>query len=893
MVARTLTFLMTDVQGSTRLWEELPALMPDVMRRQEEIIQRAVADNGGRLIKSKGEGDSTFSVFENPSGAVRAALTAQSDLAGEVWPNGVALKVRMGLHTGEAHPRGDDFFGATINRCARIREIGHGGQILVSRAVRELAVSGVEAVWSDHGMHRLRDLLRPEHIWQIDPVQTLAAFPRLKSLSVSRNNLPVQLTSFIGREVELGRLKGLVERNRLVTVVGFGGEGKTRMVLQAGAEIDAEGSTNVWFVALDSLRTAQQVSAAIIGVLGGDAEMELTSENLEKLGLRSSQTLMILDNAEHLLAAVRPIAELLLREASQLYLLISSRQPIRAAGETLFRIPGMSVAPEEDPSLPALEASEAGQLFLTRASSRESDFRATEASAKPIGEICRRLEGIPLAVEQAAALVSIMSPAQILERLKSKLDWLATEDADVPDRHRTLNATIQWSYELLSENGQKLFLMLSIFRASFTMDAAVFMAESLVEGEMAATFLVRDLVDKSFVTRIYEEEEEVRFRLLEPLRQFAHARLGPAPDDWMSRYVDWHVRFASEFDAGFDGADQSSWVERAQLEHSNFRRALEWSGEKSDSRLVKVAFDLRKYWLRRGLYTEGRSWLDRALEMTSDRASLEFGALANTLGAFAFRQYDYESALHFYQTAQINFESAGERQLLLGTYNNIAITLDPLGRSSEAGDYFRRSIDICRDIEDWPRLVILLLNYAIGQRSLGFLDEAESATREALTITETHRLSSDVHRIYLCLCTIEVERECFDHASRWALSALDKGGSRWHPGQLAQLLSCAGAIAAAQGFDESAIKLVAGAESLLQPLGGAEESTFLRRRRKVELSISARASETEVALWKAYGRASTEEQLAAEARKTCEAALGSANNAAKPSDHGAKSGLLH
>lgn len=877
LATRTLTFLMTDVQGSTRLWEGFPALMPGAIKRHEEILSDAVSGNGGQVIKSKGEGDSTFSVFESPSQAVQAAIAAQLGLAGETWPPGIALKVRMSIHMGEAEMREDDYFGPTINRCARIREVGHGGQILVSGVVHELVVEGDASPWKDHGIHRLRDLLRPEHVWQVQAPGLEASFPKLKSLSVLRNNLPVQLTSFIGRRNEVESVKLLMRQNRLINVVGFGGEGKTRLVLQLGAEIDEDPTTSVWFVALDSLRSAEEVSAAILSVLGGEAEDELSAESLKKCAVHSGATWLILDNAEHLIPIVRPIVDVLLRELPTLRILVSSREPLHVAGEVIYRIPGLSIPPLEDPSIQTVVDSEAAQLFLTRASARTSEFRLTATAAKAIGDICRLLNGVPLAIEQAASLVAIMSPSQILEKLQQRLDWLATEDPTAPERHRNIAATIQWSFELLTDDERKLFLMVGLFRDSFTAEAATYLAQLIVPSEAEAARLFRELVDKSLVTTNYDHESEVRFRLLEPLRQFAAANIGDAEDEWMSRYVDWYASFAQSADSELYGPNQVTWLEKCLAEEANLRKALSWCQNISDTRLLSLAYNLRKYWMRKGLFSEGRRWLRDSFSLATDQSDPLSATMANVLGAFATQQNDFTAALDYYRRAQVEFLASNDEHHLAAVYNNIAITLDGVGRLDEADEYYVRAVAVSRAGHDVEMLSFSLLNRSITQRKLGQLFLAEASAFEALALAEESQDNGRVAMIRSSLCGIAIDQEQIEEAAAHAVEALRIWRQEPNPVHLAVLLLKVAKVALAEMEAEAAAQLVSGAGTLLESSGSGNEPDSLMAKELILTEILRRFPSSSVHRWTSLGRTLSHDQLVILALEVCQKKCSSGN----------------
>jgi predicted ATPase/DNA-binding SARP family transcriptional activator/class 3 adenylate cyclase len=682
--AGTVTFLLTDVEGSTGLWEAYPEAMGEAMARQRAIAVETIERHDGRLPKDQGEGDSVLAAFARAPDSVACALELQRALLTEDWPDDVRVRVRVALHTGEAKLRDGNYYGAALNRCAWLRAIAHGDQVLLSQVAAELTRDHLPAgaALLDLGEHRLKDVARAERVFQLAHPDLPADFPPLRSLRAQKHNLPAQLTSFIGREQEIAELKDLLATTRLVTLTGAGGSGKTRLALQVAGDLVSEYPDGVWLVELAALSDAKLVGAVVARALGVQEEPSRPLVETLTDTLRAKRLLLVLDNCEHLLAACAGLAEGLLQACPQITVLATSRQPLAIAGETAWAVPTLSVpAAAETGTVDAL-ASEAVRLFIERARSANRTFTPSGDGTAAIVEICRRLDGIPLAIELAAARVRLLTPEQIATRLDDRFALLTDGSRTALPRHRTLRALIDWSYELLFEQEQLLLRRLSVFAGDFGLEAA----ESVCAGEgiagQAVLDLLAQLVDKSLVVA-EEQHAETRYRLLETVREFARERLDASDQDapLARRHAGYYRASAEDARAEAErSGDARRWSRLAQAEHDNLRAALDFyaaSGETTNE--IRLATVLGDFWILRGYYAEGRRRLEGILARRSDRDALRATAL-NQLHRIVLRQHDLEEA-----NAVGSERLALARQL--GDRRGVAWTLVGLANAaSTAGD---------------------------------------------------------------------------------------------------------------------------------------------------------------------------------------------------------------
>jgi class 3 adenylate cyclase len=481
MPAGTVTFLLTDIEGSTRLWETVPEAMEVVLDRHNRLLTDVIEDHGGVVVTSRGEGDSFFAVFPSAAAAVEAAGVCQLALAGEAWPAGAVLRVRMGVHTGEARVRGGDHVDhAPINRCARVRAAAHGGQVLVTQATRNLVAGrlggGFELMRL--GEFRLRDLSQPELIYQLIHVGLPAEFPPLKTIHVG--NIPLPATSFVGRAEELQAIAQALAQSRLVTLTGAGGVGKTRLSVEVASKAVGEYPDGCWFCDLGPARdgdTVLRIIALSVGAAlrpGASLEASITEH------CQARQMLVVLDNCEQVLDPAAQIAGTLLRECPGVRILATSRQALEVDGEQVFTVGSLSV-PEPVMTAERIGMSDAVRLFADRAGAVQRGFQLDPGSAQAAAEITRRLDGIPLAIELAAARVAVLPVARIAALLDERFQLLTGGRRTSPERHQTLRATIDWSYGLLTGEEQQVFDRLAVFPASFDLDAvaAVVGAEAI------------------------------------------------------------------------------------------------------------------------------------------------------------------------------------------------------------------------------------------------------------------------------------------------------------------------------------------------------------------------------------------------------------------------------
>ena len=520
------TFLFTDIQSSTRLWEEHPHEMPGALGRHDEILAQSIADAAGHLLKTTGDG--AIAVFDSPQDAIAAAQGAQGHIRNEEWGPTGTLQVRMGIHTGDTERRDGDYFGPEMNRAARIMAAGHGGQILLSERTANLVRSAMPTAAGnlrDLGTHRLKDLTAPEHLYQLVTPGLEADFPALRTLDSRPNNLPLQATEFLGREDELNSISAMLESPsvRLLTIAGPGGAGKTRLGLQVAAEQSDSFTDGVFFVDLAAAREPDTAFEAIVQTLGfptggSDAISVLKSR------LRDQQMLLVLDNFEQITAAAPGVADLL-QNAPDLRIVVTSRETLRIRGEHVFTVPPMSL-PNPKHTVAEIAQAEAVQLFVERARSARADFALDEENAAAVAEICLRLDGLPLAIELAAARLNIFSPQDLLDRLRDRLDVLGAGGRDLPDRQRTLWGAIAWSYELLEPNEREIFELLSVFSPS-----ELTSIETVLDDVIAGGFdldALASLVDKSLIRRS-DSGTRHRFSMLLMIKEFAAERLSESP----------------------------------------------------------------------------------------------------------------------------------------------------------------------------------------------------------------------------------------------------------------------------------------------------------------------------------------------------------------------------
>jgi len=690
-------FLFTDIEGSTRLWEQEPERMRPALARHDAVARAAVAGNRGAVVKMTGDG--IHAAFGDPRDAIAAALQMQRDLADAATTGGVPLRIRCGIHVGVGEQRDNDFFGGVVNRAARIMSAAHGGQILLSQAVVTLVdgslPAGVEL--RDLGSVRLRDLASPERLFQVEHPSLRKEFPALRSLESSPNNLPQQTTTFIGREREIDEVKKALGSTRLLTLHGAGGIGKTRLSLHVAADVLGHYPDGVWFVELAPLSDERLVPQAVASVLGVKEEAgRPVTEALAK-HVADRHLLLVLDNCEHVVHACAMLAALLLKSGAHVRILASSREPLRVPGEVSFPVLALAVpTPTDSVPVEGLLQFPALRLFAERAAAVQPGFRLTDENALSVAEICQRLDGIPLAIELAAARVRSLSAQNIASRLNDRFGLLMGGSRTALPRQQTLRALIDWSYDLLSEKERVLFRRLAVFTGGCTLEAieGVCASGELLQAEVLD--LLSDLVDKSLVMVVAADG---RYRLLETVRQYANERLTQSGegDSIRSRHAAFYLAFVETVAPDLLGAAQASGLQRLDLERENILSAHACflrndSDAEQDYRLVHA---VKHYWFTRGQLNLGH------------RVSLE--AVTNRKG-------------------QANTPSRMKALFVAGQICGF------MGRYEEAQLYLRESLAIARAVSGKDFTVVVLNNLAMAALGQGDRASARLHSEEAVAI---------------------------------------------------------------------------------------------------------------------------------------------------------------
>jgi predicted ATPase/class 3 adenylate cyclase len=806
----TVTFLFTDIEGSTLMVQELGERWIDVLEAQRRVMRRAITDNDGHEMGT--EGDSFFVVFASAVKAVKAVVTAQQALAAEPWPEGFPVRVRMGLHTGEARLVGGDYIGLEVHRAARIASAGHGGQVVLSEPTQALIETDLpsDVTLRDLGEHRLKDLPRPERIFQLDIPGLPAEFPALKSLNLRRNNLPLRLTTFVGRGAELAELKSLLAHERLLTLAGPGGMGKTSLAIQLGADVMAAYSQGVWLTELAALSDPNLVAPTVLTVFGLREQPGRSPTATLIDYLHTREVLLILDNCEHLLEPSAQLAEALLQDCPHLRIVATSRQGLGVAGEMVWRVPSLTVPdPKRLLPLDVTAESAAVVLFTDRAAAANPSFTLTEKSAPLVVQICGALDGIPLAIELAAARLKMLSIEQLAVRLKDRFRVLTGGSRTALPRQQTLRAAIDWSFELLAEPERALLRRLSIFAGGFRLEAA----EAICAWDPLTADDVLDLLDalaaKSLL--VVEEARDVpRYHLLETIRQYAAERVTAAAEDkpLQTRHREWFLDVARRGEQELHGPDQLPWFERLELELENLRAGFECClAGGAPGQALEFAAALGLFWRARGRFNEGRDWLDRALRAVGGartalraRALAWHGLLTSYQGAYADGIVRQEESLAIYEELDDDWGKAFALQ-------NLAAALHAQDDYERASRLHEQSLALFRKTGDKPWIGFALTHLGFGALARGDYAEAMAMLEEALALA---REAQDTRQIGIALQLmgeVELAQEHYAPASSLLEESLTLVRQAKDKVDVASTLRLLGIVARCQGDLERATAL--------------------------------------------------------------------------------------
>ena len=819
--AGTVTFLYADIQGSTRLVQRLGERYPRLLADYRRLMSEAVAGSHGHELQ--GQGDGCFAAFPRAGDAVAAAVAAQRAFRDFSWPEGITLQVRMGIHTGEPSNVGSEYVGIDVHRAARIGAAGYGGQTLLSETthilVRDHLPEGVNL--RDLGEYHLKDLAGPQRLFQIVASDLPSDFPPLKSPDRVPNNLPIELSSFVGREREIAKIKGLLLTTRLLTLTGPGGVGKTRLALQVAADVLKEFKDGVWLVELATCSDPSLVAQTVASALKVAEQPAISILGTLSDYLQNKRLLLVLDNCEHLVMESARLAETVLRRCPDLRVLATSREALGIAGEASWRVPPLSLPDVRPLALQDLITCESIRLFVERAVAVHPAFMPTNQNAHEIIRVCQQLDGIPLALELAAARVKGLPVEQIAAKLDDRFRLLTKGSRTALPQHQTLKAAMDWSYNLLSDTERILFCRLAAFSGGFTLEAA----EAVCAGGDVKAPEILDLltflVDKSLVM-VEDRGGHARYRLLDTLRQYACDMLLEAGEiiDVRRRHRDWYLRLAERAEPELFGATQSVWYERLETEHDNFREALEWSSEHADGDAgLRLAGALYTFWQVRGYLSEGRVWLNRVLSRSTEAAT---SARANALCAAAYlarAQHDYEEADALARASLAQFDEVGEKRGIARSRYLLGFVALEVGDYGLATGHFDHSLTVFRELGDKRGTGISLNMLGEVARCRGEYASARSLYEESLSLRrelgDDRMIAISVHN----LAYVALHQENQERAGELFKESLAIRHRIGHKQGVAYCLAGLAAVAAALHDFDRAAKLWGAAETLLGGIG--------------------------------------------------------------------------
>ena len=910
----TVTFLFTDVEGSTRLWERDSEAMSRALYRHDELLRNVVEAHGGVVFKTVG--DAFHAAFPTAPEAVEAALDAQKTLLSTQWEEAGPLKVRMALRTGTAEERGGDYFGPTMNRTARLLSAGHGGQVLVSLSTRELVRDQLPpgAGMRDLGERRLRDLFGSEHIFQLTAPGLPTSFPPLQTLDVRLNNLPLQPTPLLGREREVAEIADLLRRDdlRLLTLTGTGGTGKTRLALQAAAELIDEYEDGVFFVALTPISAPGLVASAVAGALSvGESAGRSLEEDLKDY-LSNKELLLVLDNFEQVVDAAPMVGELL-STCRGLEVQVTSRTPLRVYGEHEYPVRPLELPdPEHLPPIETLGQYEAIRLFTERARAANATFSLTNENASAVAEICARLDGLPLAIELAAARTRLLSPQAICSRLSDPLKLLTGGARDLPERQRTLRGAIAWSYALLDEGEQILFAKLAVFSGGCALDAAEAICDP--DGDSSVDILdgLSSLLDKSLLRQEVGEGGEPRFVMLETIREFARERLQLSGNAARTRklHAAYFLALAEQGESKLRGPEEAMWLERLDVEHDNMRAVLAWTLEAGETELgLRLAGALWRFWYARGHYHEGRRWLEetlardggasaarvKALEAVGwladdqgdiDRAvaaaeeGLQISARTNIpsrvtasflrmLGSAAYVRGDHGQATQHYQESLALSREARDERSVASSLLRLGNVSSDQGDHESAKEFYEEGLALSRKLDDQALLASALISVGAEFLLQGDHERGAMLNEEA---AELYRASGNTGGLQYTLDNLgwaALMRGDLQQAESLHQESLELSRQLGDTLVAAEALDGLACSASARGQAERVARLFGAAEALRETVGYQQEPRELALREPYLAAARPRLSETAWnAAWGKGRRLSFEEAIAYALEKT-------------------------
>ncbi len=739
----SVTFLFTGIEGSIKLSQEFPETYSEMLARHDEVLQNAVESNRGFVFKTAGEG--FCCAFQNAEDAVTAAIDAQLNLHSENRDE-MEIKIRIGIHSGKSEWNGTDYMGyMTLARSARIMSAANEEQIIISNDAYELCcekfnnVKSKNVTFRDLGERRLKDVIQPIRLFQIISPGLREEFPPLKTLDARPNNLPVQLSSFIGREEEMKQIKELLKQSRLLTIFGSGGAGKTRLAMQTGADMIDEFANGVFITELAEVSEPGLIIQTLMNSLGLKEEPGILPKEILTGYLKNLEILIIFDNCEHLVNECAELVTFLLRSCPGLKIITTSRESLNCPGEQTFRAPSLSLPDKSEFNIPEkLAQCEAVRLFTERALSVNPEFRITGENAQALAEICIRLDGIPLAIELAAARIKILTLQKICDRLDDRFKLLSGGKRTSLPRQQTLKALIDWSYDLLTENEKLLWRRLSVFTGGWTLESAeeIFSDSNISEEEIID--LLSQLADKSVI--IYNSETN-RYLMLESLKQYGAEKLKDAGEEkkYRSKHLNYFTEFSREAELKLKGNELHIWLDKLESDHGNLQSAISWAaGEGDKEEGAQLAGQLAGFWEIHGHNTTGILLLESILESikgneqniskkSSAKVLMSIGILARNLGNFEKSKTCLKESLEISR-------GTGDKQSVAGSLINLGIVESDQGFYNNALKLYEESLDLGREINDKRSIADSLINMGTAAYHLGNFKLAQDYLEESLSL---------------------------------------------------------------------------------------------------------------------------------------------------------------
>lgn len=844
-----MTFLLTDVERSTRHWQADHEAALAAHLRHDAILAETVARHSGRLVTDQGEGDSAFVAFETPSQALGCAADLQRAFQQEQWPGELVFRIRMGVHTGDAAFNEGNYHGAEVNRCGRIRSLAWGGQVLVSRATADLAEEHIPSDLSlrSLGRHVIKDFEGEHELFQLCGSGLEDGFPPLRS-ATRAHNLPLQLTSFVGRDEELERTKGLLGAVRMLTLVGSGGCGKSRLAIEVAGSLVPDFQDGVWWVELAPLTSGDLVPNAVAAAMGLREEGTRSLSEIVMEHLREKRTLLVLDNCEHLTDAAGDFIRDLLVGSPGTTILATSREPLGLVGETTWVVPSLSVPAGGSRAESQIAESDAVKLFVERAQQVDPTFRLNPSNAAAVAQICTRLDGIPLALELAAARLRAFSPTQIAERLDDRFELLTGGPRSALPRQQTLRAMVDWSYDLLDEDERLLLHRLSVFPASFSFDAVRSVCGQ--EHDPSLSTLIQ-LVERSLVATD-DSTGTRRYRLLETIRSYAADRADGSGETTglRDRLLAWCGQVV---DAWRQEGGRSSELDAIEVEHDNIRAALSWGATGGDPEIgIRIVGQLWRFWYIRGYLTEGRNWADTMLR-TAPHASAALRADAMHCGGIlSYRLGDYEAAERFHEASLELRRTMNDASGIAASLNNLGLIAFERRELEKAKEMFQRCLDLRRELGDMKGLASPLNNLGLVADALDDHVGARAAYEESLELQRSLGDDWGVGLVLDNLGQLEQKQGNFGAAAALHLEALDLWRLIGDDVSVADCLERLAGVAAAGGDSEDAAILFGAAEHIRETIGSPVGS---RDREHYDADVSkARAGLDEATFRSAWER---------------------------------------